>query len=63
VTVGAEQIGGTMIYYGNLEGKTSLSNGTMKVRNENGSTVIRASGAVIVKNHNQSTVVNSNGAK
>jgi hypothetical protein len=58
--IGAEQIGGTTTYYGNPKGKTSLSNGTMKVQNKNGSSVIRVSGSAIVKNHNGSTAVSSN---
>jgi hypothetical protein len=53
--VGVKQIGGTTTYNGNPQGKASLSDGTMKIQNENGSTVIHASGSAICKNHNGST--------
>jgi hypothetical protein len=58
--VGAEQIGGITTYPGKINGKMSLSNGTMRVQNGNGGTVIRTTGSAIVNSRNGSTSVTSN---
>jgi hypothetical protein len=58
--VGAQQIGGITSYTGKVNGKMSLSNGTMTVHDGNGGIVVRITGSAVVRSYNGSTYVMSN---